>query len=225
MNIKLKKLNKKIIKCRKCPRLINFIKKISTEKPLENFDTRNPKPTSEASNLDTRSDTFHHPRMPNNGEIFKPEDNHKLHSRIRELEDQLLQREQQIVEFQQQLHNTIPLVEYHKELEESQKLVKDTREQLKQSEESLHSAKEQSEQLAIEKSKLSEQFDQSIHLAVQLKHKLEIEQQRKAQLHKLQLRWRELQIQLTQCGFFDISSRLQIHREIKQIQESIRKFR
>ena len=32
MNNKLKHLNKKIIKCRKCPRLINFIKKISTEK-------------------------------------------------------------------------------------------------------------------------------------------------------------------------------------------------
>jgi hypothetical protein len=32
MNIKLNKLNKTIIKCKKCPRLVNFIKKISTEK-------------------------------------------------------------------------------------------------------------------------------------------------------------------------------------------------
>ena len=38
MNIKLKKLNKKIIKCRKCPRLINFIKKISTEKRKQNIN-------------------------------------------------------------------------------------------------------------------------------------------------------------------------------------------
>ena len=32
MNIKLKKLNKTIVKCKKCPRLTNFIKKISLEK-------------------------------------------------------------------------------------------------------------------------------------------------------------------------------------------------
>ena len=32
MNIKFKKLNKTIINCNECPRLINFIKKISTEK-------------------------------------------------------------------------------------------------------------------------------------------------------------------------------------------------
>ena len=32
MNIKFKNLNKTIINCRECPRLINFIKKISTEK-------------------------------------------------------------------------------------------------------------------------------------------------------------------------------------------------
>ena len=38
MNIKLKKLNKKIIKCRKCPRLINFIKKISTVKRKQNIN-------------------------------------------------------------------------------------------------------------------------------------------------------------------------------------------
>ena len=38
MNIKLKKLNKKIIKCRKCPRLINFIKKISTKKRKQNIN-------------------------------------------------------------------------------------------------------------------------------------------------------------------------------------------
>ena len=32
MNIKFKNLNKTIIKCRKCPRLVKFIKKITTEK-------------------------------------------------------------------------------------------------------------------------------------------------------------------------------------------------
>ena len=32
MNIKLNRLNKTIIKCKKCPRLVNFIKKISIEK-------------------------------------------------------------------------------------------------------------------------------------------------------------------------------------------------
>ena len=38
MNNKLKQLNKKIIKCKKCPRLINFIKKISTEKRKQNIN-------------------------------------------------------------------------------------------------------------------------------------------------------------------------------------------
>ncbi len=38
MNNKLKQLNKKIIKCRKCPRLNNFIKKISTEKRKQNIN-------------------------------------------------------------------------------------------------------------------------------------------------------------------------------------------
>ncbi len=185
----------------------------------------NPQQTNPADRVANPSSSTTHTARHDNGEIFKPEDSHNLHSRIRELEDQLLQREQQIAEFQQKLNNTVPLVEYHKELEESQKLVEQTREQLKQSEDSLNCAKEQSEQLSIDKEKLSEQFGQSLHLAVQLKRKLEHEQQRKAQLHKLQLRWKELQLQLGQCGFFDISSRLQIHREIKQIQESIRKFR
>ena len=32
MNIKIKKLNKTIVNCKKCPRLVNFIKKISLEK-------------------------------------------------------------------------------------------------------------------------------------------------------------------------------------------------
>ena len=32
MSIKFKKLNKTIIKCKKCPRLTNFVKKISIEK-------------------------------------------------------------------------------------------------------------------------------------------------------------------------------------------------
>ena len=36
MNTKLKKLNKTIIKCKKCPRLTSFIKKISTEKRKQN---------------------------------------------------------------------------------------------------------------------------------------------------------------------------------------------
>ena len=38
MNNKLNQLNKKIIKCRKCPRLINFVKKISTEKRRQNIN-------------------------------------------------------------------------------------------------------------------------------------------------------------------------------------------
>ena len=36
MNIKFKKLNKTIVNCKKCPRLINFIKKISIEKRKQN---------------------------------------------------------------------------------------------------------------------------------------------------------------------------------------------
>ena len=40
MNIKLKKLNKTIIKCKKCPRLINFIKKISTQKRKQNINEK-----------------------------------------------------------------------------------------------------------------------------------------------------------------------------------------
>ena len=38
MNIKFKKLNKTIINCNECPRLINFIKKISTEKRKQNIN-------------------------------------------------------------------------------------------------------------------------------------------------------------------------------------------
>ena len=38
MNIKFKNLNKTIVKCKKCPRLINFIKKISTEKRKQNIN-------------------------------------------------------------------------------------------------------------------------------------------------------------------------------------------
>ncbi len=38
MNNKLKQLNKKIIKCKRCPRLINFIKKISTKKRKQNIN-------------------------------------------------------------------------------------------------------------------------------------------------------------------------------------------
>ena len=36
MNIRLNHLNKTIIKCKKCPRLASFIKKISTEKRKKN---------------------------------------------------------------------------------------------------------------------------------------------------------------------------------------------
>src|SRR6056300_1530726 len=38
MSIKIKKLNNTIIKCNKCPRLINFIKKIKTEKRRQNIN-------------------------------------------------------------------------------------------------------------------------------------------------------------------------------------------
>jgi uracil-DNA glycosylase len=37
MSIKFKSLNKTIIKCEKCPRLVKFIKKISTEKRKQNI--------------------------------------------------------------------------------------------------------------------------------------------------------------------------------------------
>ena len=40
MNIKIKKLNKTIIKCKKCPRLVNFIKKISIEKRKQNINEK-----------------------------------------------------------------------------------------------------------------------------------------------------------------------------------------
>jgi uracil-DNA glycosylase family 4 len=40
MSIKLKKLNKTIIKCKKCTRLINFIKKISSEKRKQNINEK-----------------------------------------------------------------------------------------------------------------------------------------------------------------------------------------
>ena len=38
MSIKFKNLNKTIIKCRKCPRLVKFIKKITTEKRKQNIN-------------------------------------------------------------------------------------------------------------------------------------------------------------------------------------------
>ena len=38
MNIKFKKLNKTIVNCKKCPRLINYIKKISSEKRKQNIN-------------------------------------------------------------------------------------------------------------------------------------------------------------------------------------------
>tara|TARA_B110001452_G_C15039171_1_gene362959 strand:- start:38 stop:718 length:681 start_codon:yes stop_codon:yes gene_type:complete len=40
MSIKFKKLNKTIIKCKKCSRLANFIKKISLEKRSQNIDEK-----------------------------------------------------------------------------------------------------------------------------------------------------------------------------------------
>ena len=40
MSIKFKKLNKTIIKCKKCPRLTNFIKKVSTEKRKQNLNEK-----------------------------------------------------------------------------------------------------------------------------------------------------------------------------------------
>ena len=40
MNIKFKKLNKTIVNCKKCPRLTNFIKKISKEKRKQNIDEK-----------------------------------------------------------------------------------------------------------------------------------------------------------------------------------------
>ena len=40
MNIKFKKLNNTIVKCKKCPRLSNFIKKISLEKRKQNINEK-----------------------------------------------------------------------------------------------------------------------------------------------------------------------------------------
>ena len=40
MNIKFKKLNKTIVKCKKCPRLTNFIEKISKEKRKQNINEK-----------------------------------------------------------------------------------------------------------------------------------------------------------------------------------------
>ena len=40
MNIKFKKLNKTIVKCKKCPRLTKFIKKISIEKRKQNLNEK-----------------------------------------------------------------------------------------------------------------------------------------------------------------------------------------
>jgi len=40
MNIKFKKLNKTIVNCKKCPRLTNFIKKVSIEKRKQNINEK-----------------------------------------------------------------------------------------------------------------------------------------------------------------------------------------
>lgn len=167
----------------------------------------------------------HTPKAISEGQVLKSDSSDELLARINELENQLQMREQQILEFKKQLHNTVPLVEYHKELEESQKLIEETREQLKLKDESLISATKQTEQLAADKAQLNEQFGQSLRLAVQLKKQLDREHSRKEQLRKLQIRWKELQGQLAQCGYFCISRRFQIHRELKQIQDAITKFR
>ena len=38
MDIKLNNLNKTIVNCKKCPRLVKFIKKVSTEKRKQNIN-------------------------------------------------------------------------------------------------------------------------------------------------------------------------------------------
>ena len=40
MSIKFKKLNKTIVKCKRCPRLANFIKKVSIEKRKQNINEK-----------------------------------------------------------------------------------------------------------------------------------------------------------------------------------------
>ena len=40
MNIKFKNLNKTIVKCKKCPRLVKFVKKISTKKRKQNMNEK-----------------------------------------------------------------------------------------------------------------------------------------------------------------------------------------
>ena len=40
MNIKFKNLNKTIVKCKKCPRLVKFVKKISTKKRKQNINEK-----------------------------------------------------------------------------------------------------------------------------------------------------------------------------------------
>ena len=55
MSIKFKKLNKTIIKCKKCPRLSNFIKKISIEKRKQNLtDEYWGKPVTGFGNLNAK---------------------------------------------------------------------------------------------------------------------------------------------------------------------------
>jgi len=55
MNIKFKKLNKTIVKCKKCPRLTNFIKKISLEKRKQNFNEKYwGKPVTGFGDIDAR---------------------------------------------------------------------------------------------------------------------------------------------------------------------------
>ena len=55
MNIKLKKLNKTIINCKKCPRLTNFIKKVSLEKRKQNINEKYwGKPVSGFGNINAK---------------------------------------------------------------------------------------------------------------------------------------------------------------------------
>ena len=55
MSLKLDKLNKTIVKCKKCPRLTNFIRKISKEKRKQNLNDRQwGKPVPGFGNLNSK---------------------------------------------------------------------------------------------------------------------------------------------------------------------------
>ena len=55
MGIKLHNLNKTIVKCKKCPRLVKFVNKVSTEKRKQNInETYWGKPVPGFGNLDSK---------------------------------------------------------------------------------------------------------------------------------------------------------------------------